>query len=333
MRRTVSIGHILAAFALMSVLASCEHRILTDPKDNHYIRVYLDEEIRNVTCGIYNEAYDRPEYRPPINLRAALADPQTGEVLMEYILRGNGQDEGGRYIDGYIAAPVGRYSLVIHEVGLPSTKIRNMYDYSSMHAYTDPADGVAMREPDHMFYDMCDVVNVRYSQHVDTLYNDKGEHFRAGSIALSYFLQLKIKGISWATSASARMSGMAGSSMMNRHGGMVETDPVQVFFQMKAADVMRNTGPEASTAVLYATFNTFGKIYGQNTTLSLDFLKTDGSYQTEEIDITDMFDTPTVKEKQWILIEREIEITKPDGTGGMRPGVDGWKDEISDVPM
>ena len=37
-----------------AVLSSCEHRVLTDPTNVHYVRVYLDENIKNVTYGFYN---------------------------------------------------------------------------------------------------------------------------------------------------------------------------------------------------------------------------------------------------------------------------------------
>ena len=39
-------------------------------------------------------------------------------------------------------------------------------------------------------------------------------------------------------------------------------------------------------------------------------------------------------ENQWLLLDKEISITKPiGGSGGMDPGVDGWKEEEADLPM
>ena len=41
-----------------------------------------------------------------------------------------------------------------------------------------------------------------------------------------------------------------------------------------------------------------------------------------------MFETEQVKEKQWIIIEKIIEIIPPEGSegGGMTPGVNDWEE-------
>ena len=70
--------------------------------------------------------------------------------------------------------------------------------------------------------------------------------------------------------------------------------------------------------------------------ISFEFSLSDGSTQVEKIDITDMFDTPEVKDKQWILLEHEIEIKPPAGdgqSGGLSPGVEGWEDIKSEIIM
>lgn len=347
MRRIISF--VIALCALSFVLISCEHRLLTDIKDSHYIRVYLDEDIKNVTCGFYNETYDKPEYEAPVNLRVALADPSTGKVVAERILRNNGQDEQGRYIEGLIAAPMGQYCLVVHEIGSSVTKINDLYDFYNMHAYTEhidedsfvfiPESGKSgsesriVKQPDHLFYDVCENVVARYSETADTLYNSHGNHFRARSIATSYYLQIRVKGIQWVTSAAVTLSGMAGSFRMSEPGGFQESEPVDLFIRTKSAERKREGNSGNTTSILYTTFNTFGKLPGVNSIITFEFLKTDGSSQVEELDITDLFETSTVKEKQWILLDKEIEINRPKGTGGMRPGVDEWKDITTDVEM
>ena len=45
----------LTSFTCLAFITSCEHRELTDPTDIHYVRVYLDEQIKNVTYGFYDE--------------------------------------------------------------------------------------------------------------------------------------------------------------------------------------------------------------------------------------------------------------------------------------
>ena len=47
-----------------------------------------------------------------------------------------------------------------------------------------------------------------------------------------------------------------------------------------------------------------------------------------------MFETPMVKENQWILIDHEIVITPPENGvagGGMTPGVDEWIEAETEV--
>lgn len=335
-------------FVLLGLI-SCEHRILTDPKDNHYIRVYLDEQIKNVTCGFYNPDYERPEYDSPVNLRAVLADPESGDIVSERILRGNGEDERGRYVDGYLAAPAGTYNLLIHGVGSSVTRIRNMQNYYDMYAYTDPVGEEQYRflpvagkasekknivhEPEHLFREACELVTVRNSMQTDTLRNSRGDHFTASSMVLSYFMQVRIKGIEWVNSAAVLMSGMAGSAHMHMKQMVTESEPVDLFFTTKCADRKKSRDSDVSTAVIYATFNTFGKLPDRNTTMTIEFIKTDGSSQIEEFDIDGMFDTPLVRDNRWILLEREITISRPEGTGGLRPGVDEWKDLEADVVM
>ncbi len=336
---------------LLSLATSCEHRILLDRNNGHYIRVYLDEEIKNITCGIYNESYDRPSYTRPMILRAVLADPSSGEVRSETLLRNHGSDERGSYIDGHIGARDGEYCLLIYQMGSPVTLIKNPNNFYEMTAYTKPVtqhilsylpkvseelgSERIMVQPEHLFADVCERVKIPASMKVDTLRNEEGDYFTARTIAKSYYLQLKIKGVEWVRAAAATLSGVSGSKQLCYEDAMVESDPVNLFFSMNYADKRRDIGDEVSSAVLYTTFNTFGKIPGITSllTLNFEFTRTDGTTQVETIDITEVFKTPIVIEKQWILLEKEIVISPPDGTGGLDPGVEGWKDIESSVTM
>ena len=336
-------------YMMLSCLVSCEHRLLTDPRESHYVRVYLDEQIKNVTCGFYNPDYDVPEYIAPVNLRTMLADPQSGEIVGESILRGNGQDERGRYIDGYIAAPAGTYNMIIHDVGSSVTRLNKENSYYDMYAYTDPLpsdsyifqliagkgseDDRIVRQPEHMFRGVSEHVVVENSIKTDTLLNAQGSYFEARSMVQSYFVQVRIKGIEWVTSAAALISGMAGSSYMHKEGAINEIDPVSLFFTAQYADKEKSRDADVFTAVLYATFNTFGKIPDRNTVLKVELIKTDGSSQVEEFELDEIFETPQVRDRQWIILDREVVVTRPEGTGGMRPGVEGWKDIDADVIM
>jgi hypothetical protein len=80
----------------------------------------------------------------------------------------------------------------------------------------------------------------------------------------------------------------------------------------------------------YSTFNTFGKLPDVEgyIEITFEFHTTDDRVQTEVIRVTDMFETEQVKEKQWIIIDKVIEIIPPVGGetgGGMTPGVGQWE--------
>jgi hypothetical protein len=341
---------ILAAWILLGALTSCEHRILTDPANVHYIRVYLDEDIKNVTYGFYNESYEHPEYTRPLNIRAALASTKTGDVLGEGILKNQGKDERGNYIEGYIGAPAGDYHLVMYQLGSPVTHIRYPNNYYNMLAYTDPVSERVlnyvsnitkvdtkkiMREPQHILASREEYVKVPYSLQVDTLRTAEGDHFTASSIAKSYYLQLRITGVEWVSTAGAILSGMSGSYRLSSTDGMAANDPVDLFFSMTYGDRQKRSGEKGSSAILYTTFTTFGKIpdLKSELTLSFEFTKTDGSIQTETFDITEAFKTPLAIEKQWLILDKEINITRPEGTSGMEPGVEGWDEVDADLYM
>lgn len=344
----------VALVAFLVLFTSCEHRKLQDPLNNHYVRVYLDDQIKNVTCGIYNSDLDRPEYEFPTVMRAILADPNSGEIVSERILRNHGEDDRGHYIDGYIAAPAGIYDFMVYQLGLPITLVGAQDNFQKMYAYTTPVHeryyqwipltrqeidvNNIVNKPDHLFHDSCHGIVVQNRQNIDTLVNDSGDFFTARSLALTYYIQIKIKGIEWITTAVSIINGVAGSTYMRQRGELVVSNPVHILFGMNYTGKKRDVGEDVSSAILYSTFNTFGKIDGIPTvlTLNFEFTKTDGSTQVEKIDITEMFDTPLVKHNQWILLEKEILIEPPEGSapgGGLRPGVNEWVDIESDIEM
>lgn len=333
------------------VCSSCEHRELTDPRDIHLIRVYLDEDIKNVTYGYYDETLEHPEFKKPLNMHAALASAKTGEVVYGGLLRNQGSDRHGNYIEGYVKAEPGEYHLLIYQLGSSLTNVRGMNNYYDMQAYTSMVSQRVLGllsetskvldresivgEPEHILVSRYDNLTIHPSEELDTLKTLTGEHFRASTIAKSYYLQLRIKGVKWINTAAAVLSGMAGSYRLCEEDGMIRTDPVNLFFYMKHDGGEIITYDENSTSILYATFTTFGKIPDKisELTLNFEFTKSDESTQVERIDITEAFSTPLAIEEQWILLDKEITITKPVGSGGMDPGVEGWNEENADLYM
>ena len=86
MRRLSNILSAVITLCVILLAASCEKRPLLEVSNTHYIKVYVNEELLNVTTGFYNENYARPEYKSPTVLRVILTDPETGNVKAERYL-------------------------------------------------------------------------------------------------------------------------------------------------------------------------------------------------------------------------------------------------------
>ena len=89
---------VLSAVYVCALLlgSSCEHRLLEDLNTTHFLRVYLNENIQNVTCGFYDDSRKNPEYHSPELLRVGVYDKYTGELVSERYLyqfppKGHGQ--------------------------------------------------------------------------------------------------------------------------------------------------------------------------------------------------------------------------------------------------
>lgn len=341
----------LAAFLpvlLCVLLAGCERRPLVELTDLHYVRVYIDEELKNVTMGFYNENHARPEYESPDVLRVTLSDPTTDRVVAERYLRDRGSDERGNYYEGYISVKPGRYNLLAYNFGTTSSILRNEYTYAGAEAYTNEiashllnnlpsrgsrGDERIVYDPDHLIVARCKGVNVPLRSYIDTLRTASGDYFTGQSIVKSYYLQIRVKGIQWVSSAVSLLTGIAGSARLH-DGGVNEDDPVTLYFEMRRSDDPSRTD---DTAVIYTTFGMFGRLPDADNKLevSFDFLTRDGRALSHEFDITSKFDEPDAVEHQWLLLDDEIEIPEPPeepgSGGGFEPGVDDWEDVNSDI--
>lgn len=339
--------------AVIGLFTACEHRILVDPNMSHYIRVYLDEEIRNVTYGFYDEALERPEYSRPKVMRVILADPTTDVVVAERYLQNQGDDERGHYYEGYVTVPAGEYNLLTYSFGSAVTLVRNENSFYAMEAYTrtlsdhylqylpssraDFEGTPIFHTPEHIFHDVAEPIVIKNSPTIDTLLTASGDYFCAHSMVKSYHLQVRVSGFEWINTAVSLLSGMAGSSPMHGHNLFKQAESANIFFAMNYTN--KRSARSTTTATLYTTFNTFGKLPDVESiyTLNFEFTRSDGSSQVEQIDITSLFDTPQGRDNQWLIIDKEIVVTPPEGGseggGGMTPGVEVWKDVESDLQL
>lgn len=340
---------VLLLFMCLMSLLSCEHRPLVEqdiiPHTRH-IRVYLDEHIRNVSFGFYDETKDKPAYKTPQVLRVTLSDPNTERVKTEAYLTHTGKDERGNYLEGKITALPGNYHLMVYNFDTESVHIANEYNYAKMYAYTNLVSEdvrnrlVSVRnvvddewkivyDPDHFFIAAQEMVEVL--ENTDTLKTVAGTHFTATTSVKTYYLQIQVEGASYITSASALLSGMAGSiTMRNREPD--KNDPVAVYFDLNNG---KDKGRQEKS-VAYATFNTFGKLEDEANLLKVtfEFYTRDGRTVTETIPLTDLFSTDMVRVNQWIIIDETIVIDPPEGgqsAEGITPNVGEWENTEAEI--
>ncbi len=336
---------------LILCLCGCEHRPLElmELPENIFVRVYFDENIRNVSFGFYDETKKKPEYSSPQMLRVVFCDETTGRMVVERYLSDCGKDENGYYIQGGVNLPVGRYNMLAYNFDTKTTKIRNENYYPLMTAYTKPLsseeanrifgsrseydeEGIICKQPDHLFVAKIEGVDVSssdYKNHPDTLKTKQNTFPTAETIVKTYYMQINVVGVEYVRSAVALISGMAGSKTMHNNE-MVKEDVTSVYFGLNnGREKNRGTNEDSAPTVAYATFNTFGKLPHTEGYLDItfEFNTIYNTVQTETFRVTDMFETQQVKEKQWIIIDKIINIIPPDDIdvgGGMRPGVNDW---------
>lgn len=336
---------------------SCVRRPLVEAGNTHYVRVYIDENIKNVTHGFYNDVHEQSvSHKQPDVIRLLLADPVTGKTMAERFLRNKGTDAKGTYYDGYIIADYGTYSLQAYNYDTETTIVTNDNDVNESKAYTNEIashikqqissrahneDETIAYEPDHLYTIHDDEVVIGLAEGIDTIAPRDGGDLVASSLVKSYYLQVKVKGIQYASSTVGLLTGLSGASWL-KDSKMDETLPVTVYFELSpsstnTAGIMR-TGNEDDVVTLFTTFNTFGKIPDLQNKLEItfDFLTTYGKSYSETIDITELFSTPEAINNHWLLIDHIIEIPEPptqEGGGGFQPVVDDWGEINEDIEI
>jgi len=339
----------LFSVAVLAFLCSCHRRPLVDLETLHYVRVYIDEEIKNVTMGFYNEEHKKPKYSTPEVVRVVACDPSSDQVISERYLQNKGTDEKGNYLDGYINIPPGDYKLMAYSFGNESSILRNESTYSRAEAFTnnissylygnfnskDKLDEKIVYDADHLFVDTNEELKIGYKSHVDTLYDASGNHFKAESIVKTYYIQVTVEGAQYITSAVALLSGLGGSSVLHT-GFAPNNDPVTIYFDMIKSPMLIGSemGDAPVTALLYSNFGTFGKLEGlsNNLEMAFDVITVDGRKLSYKLDITHKFYEEDAIEHQWIIIDDKIVIPPPEKIdGGFKPGVEEWEELEMDI--
>lgn len=331
-------GIFCATFIICALLltTSCERRPLVDMENRTMIDVRVNvESISNVTCDVYNEKVQIPEIAP-VAMHALFFDQDTEKIVSEAFLSNVETDADGiRSIYGSISLLPGNYKMLIYDFGTEATIVKDYYNWQGCNAYTEEVSSVIKKsfaskagieeayvvyEPDHLVVATSENEYIPYHEAIHTISVD------ATSVVESYYLQIKVQGLEYVSSAQAVLSGMVSSNIISSNTRVVEPEAT-LWFDLEKSD-------DKGVPVICTVFNTFGRIDKSLNKLEVTFdIKThDGRVVQEVFDISDLFSTQECIEHHWLLVDEEIVVPPPLSVGGgFAPEVNEWEEQESEI--
>lgn len=364
---------VVAAGVILLSASACEFRPLEEPSNLTYVRVYVADNLLNVTGGFYDdyirkETHGRidvhfihPDFQRPEILRIGLFDTSDGTLVTERFLRGQGDDEHGHYYDGYVTVDAGTYNLVAYNFGTESAIVTSEDNCYEMFAYTNEiAPSLKGRiksrtkvgpetkvveyiryDADPLFVAGAERIGVPVHNGVDTLRTIDGRPwFDARSLVKSYYLQIGVIGAQYIASAACLLSGMASSTHLLKPD-FERSQEATLYFEMHQGTWPDGYKPgQKDYRCIYTTFGTFGHLPEMSTELnvSLEFLTTYGQQVDTTFNISPEFLKEDAVMHQWILPDFIVKIPDPPpgpdpGSGGMAPSVEDWNEVDSEFEI
>ena len=323
------------------VFSSCQFRPLEEMKFQTDIQVDVDiNAVLNVTCDIYNELIPQPTIESEV-FRVLFFDTKEDKLVGDSFIYDSFVDPvtGNKGVRGNVSIMPGDYRILIYTFGTESTLIENYDSWEKSLAYTSALSESDIRalslkasgdepihyQPDHLLVASNELESIPYHSGVYTI------SAAARSVVESYYLQVKVQGLEYVSSAKAVLSSMAPSVNMSTKTPNYEP-PVSIYI-----DLLKSKDGEDD--VVCNVFNTFGRIPGSENELRVTFdIKTvDGRNITKEFEISDLFESDLCKEHHWLLIDEVIDVPKPPDTpgggGGFEPTVDDWEREEHEIEI
>ncbi len=255
----------LAALLMLSV--SCERRPLEDASELIRIMVEINVEfISNVTMDIYNENIPVPDFNTDM-MRVMVYDPDTKNLFKQKLISSKTIDENGNQVfSGSLDISYGNFNFLVYNFGTPYTRVESVNNEDEIVAFTDPipeslrdrylstkigeeaSKPISINyEPDHLV--VASEKNLRVSPH-DSVVVIKTV---ARPINDTYYLQIHVEGMQFASSATAVISGLSPSVRFGAGVRTVEPSVAVAFDLNKSTDYRL---PGANKDVLCAVFNT-----------------------------------------------------------------------------
>lgn len=340
---------IISMLMVLCALISCERRPLEDPNFSTEIEVRINlDAISNVTCDVYNDKIPIPDIDPEV-MKVMFYSTSNKKLLAESFISEKDKADGHDIIKGRLSILPGEYSMTLYQFGSETTRIQDEQEYRGAFAYTDAITQSELKElkisslstskgetkfdgqtinyqPEHLVVASSDYENIPYHEGVHTITVD------ATSIAESYYLQVKVEGLEYVSSAKAVLTSMVKQvNLATREKDL--KDPCALYTHLIKSD-------DKGVPVVCNVFNTFGHIDDLDTKLNVvfDFWTTDGRNIQREFDISYLFDTQDCIQHHWLLVDETIVIPPPEtpdpGTGGgFDPSVGDWDEEHHEIEM
>lgn len=353
---------LLATLMILSA-AGCHRRPLEDPSSAVRIRIKVNvKTVTNVNANIRTsvsvygstESLWAPKVKQldPGTMRVLVYDPYTEKKLQPetFISEAGYDEEGNKVFNGSLPISHGDYNFLVYNFDTPTTQVAHLENEESILAFTDEipeslktkytktkdsskaddqpiTDDISIRyEPEHLL--VANEKNVRISPH-DTLVVVRTEAF---TVVDTYYLQVRIVGRQFASSATAVISGLSPSNRIGLNERTVDPSAAVIFDMVQGRD---EALAGENKDVLCAVFNTFGKIPEVTSDLLVTFNITDtaGNLLQYPVNLDKVFDSELCHLYHWLIIDDYIiEVpdpgTKPTpGGGGFQPQVDDWVEE------
>ena len=344
MRRLRIIVALLCALVLVS---SCHRRPLVEPDHRAVLQVKIKyNDIPNVTQGIYNDKIAVPEFHTDV-LRVLFYNESGSRILSEGFLTEKSVDEEGNDVmTGNVMLAPGHYRVLAYNFDTPSTFIRGEQKWDGITAYTEEIPESKYRslrgraienehiyyEPDHLFVARDADLYVEAHSDVKTL------NMEANTIIDTYYVQIRVKNLQYASSATAVLTGLSATNAIGANTRHEEESSALYIEMQKSTDERIE---DENKDVLCGVFNTFGRIDDVPSELHITFqaMTREGEYAEKTIDMTKAFLTEDARERHWLIIEDVWELPVPitppggGGGGGFNPEVDDWVDENVTIPI
>lgn len=355
-------------FLVLSLLAlfSCERRPLEDPSEAISIRIKVDvKAVTNVNTNVRNSIKlygtntslwdEKLKQLDPEMMRVLVYDPETEKLLTQSFVSSSVVENGERVFTGNLGISHGNYNFLVYNFDTPTTQVTAENNENSILAYTneispslkarflgtkaddeeDPYADLSIRyEPEHLL--VANEKDVRISPH-DTLVVVRTE---ASTIVDTYYLQVRVKGLEFASSATAVISGLSPSNKIGLNERTIDPTAAVVFEMQKGQDLSLDG---ENKDILCAVFNTFGKIPQISSDLFVTFnvYDTAGKLKQYKANMNSVFESELAKKNHWLIIDESvltIEIEKPvdpttSGNGGFQPKVDDWEEEQGEITI